>query len=108
MDQYWVRSGEAWSVAYHNSDPVKRQVAVRLALLAPGPHVVRLVDPHAAARLHLRIGCFAGNRGKGFLPIVMLGERPVEFSIPEQDCATQSIEVMASHGQGAFSGLSIN
>jgi len=108
MDQYWVRTGEAWSVAYHNSDPIKRTIAERLALLAPGSHVVRLLDPHAVARLHRRIGCFRSNRTMTFLPNVMLGEKPVQFTIPEQGCATQFFQVVASQGQGTFAGLSFD
>lgn len=90
---------------YDNSEPIRKTIATRGAALAAGRHVVVTNidrdDPRASRPLVLHVRCYAPDGSYAAVQQVDLArEGQIEFSLPEENCATQQMALIAPRGGG--------
>ncbi|WP_147395489.1 hypothetical protein [Altericroceibacterium spongiae] len=99
------KNGEA-VISYHNSDNLKRNLASRLILLAPGQHRINLSTPanQSLENLNIILRCAGGN---GHTRVQRQSDNSWMVQVPSTACSVQKLIISVPRGRGTIADIVI-
>ncbi|KQM14719.1 hypothetical protein ASE49_11125 [Novosphingobium sp. Leaf2] len=94
-----------YRLSFENTDPMMKQLANKIVRLGPGMHYAtwssgKIAKGAKAATVYLRVKCLNPANPSRFMVSKSLVEDDVAFTLPNENCPVQSVELMAGQGVG--------